>query len=89
MMNLSVDYGTGKAAQLSNIHAGGKTGSAETGWVKDGKIMQQGWFAGYFPSENPQYVCVVMAENGVSGSDSACPVFKTIGDEMFLSGFIS
>lgn len=89
MMNLSVDYGTGKAAQLSNIHAGGKTGSAETGWVKDGKIMQQGWFAGYFPSENPQYVCVVMAENGVSGSDSACPVFKTIGDEMFLSGFVS
>jgi len=49
--------------------------------------MQQGWFAGYFPAQNSQYVCVVMVENGISGSDSACPVFKKIGDEMVKSGF--
>ena len=87
MMNMAVAYGTGVKAQLDLCNAGGKTGSAETGWIKDGKTMQQGWFAGYFPAENPRYVCVVMAENGISGGESACPVFKKIGDDMISSGF--
>jgi len=87
MMNATVEYGTGMSAQLEESRAGGKTGSAETGWLKNGKMMQQGWFAGYFPAQNSQYVCVVMVENGISGSDSACPVFKKIGDEMVKSGF--
>ena len=82
LMNYAVSNGTGENAQIDFFGAGGKTGSAETGWVKDGKLMQQGWFAGYFPAENPQYVCVVIAENGESGSDSACPVFKIIAENM-------
>lgn len=77
MMNVAVSKGTGTNAQIY-CGAGGKTGSAETGWKRDGKLMQQGWFAGYFPSDNPRYVCVVMAEDGTSGSDSACPVFQDI-----------
>lgn len=89
MMNKSVSEGTGSNAKLEYCAAGGKTGSAETGWKKDGEIMQQGWFAGYFPSEDPKYVCVVMAENGISGSDSACPVFRSIGNEMCVSGFLN
>ena len=88
MMNTAVDQGTGGNAKLEHCGAGGKTGSAETGWEKDGVLMQQGWFAGYFPSENPQYVCVVIAENGTSGSDSACPVFQYIGNGMYDFGFI-
>ncbi len=87
MMNFAVSAGTGVGAQLDLCNAGGKTGSAETGWVKDGKTMQQGWFAGYFPAENPRYVCVVMAEDGLSGGESACPVFKKIGDDIISSGF--
>ena len=87
MMNLAVSDGTGAGAQLDLCNAGGKTGSAETGWLKDGKTMQQGWFAGYFPAENPRFVCVVMAEDGISGGESACPVFKKIGDEMISSKF--
>ncbi|MBR5518778.1 MAG: penicillin-binding protein 2 [Clostridia bacterium] len=89
MMNAAVEYGTGMSAQLDGCLAGGKTGSAETGWLKDGKMMQQGWFAGYFPTQNPRYVCVVMVENGISGSDSACPIFKKIGNDMVLSGYVN
>lgn len=82
MMRLAVSEGTGGEAQIETHGAGGKTGSAETGWKKDGELMQQGWFAGFYPAENPKYVCVVIAENGKSGSDSACPVFRDIGTEM-------
>jgi len=82
MMNTAVLEGTGHRAQVDIYGAGGKTGSAETGWEKNGKLMQQGWFAGYFPAENPKYVCVVIAEGGNSGGDSACPVFKMIADNM-------
>lgn len=79
MLRLGVSQGTGSSAQIEKYGAGGKTGTAETGWKKDGELMQQGWFAGFFPAENPRYVCVVIAENGKSGSSSACPVFKEIG----------
>ena len=44
--------------------------------------MTHGWFAGYFPAENPEYVCVVLAENGGYGSDSASPVFKEIAKKI-------
>ncbi len=81
-MRAVVEYGTGQAAQIEGYGAGGKTGSAETGWEKDGEIMQQGWFAGFFPADSPKYVLVVLAENGKSGSESACPVFKEIGENV-------
>lgn len=82
MMVLAVESGTGNTAQIGGFGAGGKTGSAETGWQKNGELMQQGWFAGFFPAGNPRYVCVVIAENGKSGSDSACPVFREIGERV-------
>ncbi len=88
MMNTAVSGGTGINAQVEYYGAGGKTGSAETGWKKDGKLMQQGWFAGYFPAKNPKYACVVIAENGNSGSDSACPVFRLIAESMCNWGFM-
>ena len=88
LMNFAVSQGTGKNAQIKYCGAGGKTGSAETGWEKEGKIMKQGWFAGYFPAQNPQYVCIVIAENGESGSESACPVFQNIGESIARSGYL-
>ena len=87
MMNLAVLDGTGKNAYVEFCGSGGKTGSAETGWKKEGVFMQQGWFAGYFPAVNPRYVCVIIAENGNSGSESACPVFRQIGNTMRDSGY--
>lgn len=82
MMNSGVLYGTGTEARLDKHTSGGKTGTAETGVVKDGEEVKQAWFAGYFPAEEPKYVCVVMVEDGISGGVSACPVFKQIGDNI-------
>ena len=82
MLAEAVDYGTGTGAQPENMQVAGKTGSAQTGWMQNGELMTHGWFAGYFPRENPRYVCVVLAENGGTGSDSACPVFREISRQM-------
>jgi len=80
MLRTAVKEGTGTNAQIEGWGAAGKTGSAQSGWEKDGELMTHGWFGGYFPEENPKYVCVVLAENGKSGAASAAPVFREIGE---------
>lgn len=57
---------------------GGKTGTAQSGIYKNGKEILRTWFAGYYPAENPQYVIVVLNENGKSGTADCVPVFKEI-----------
>jgi len=78
----AVNFGTGTNAKIDLWGAGGKTGSAETGWEKDGETMTHGWFAGFFPADRPKYVCVVLSENGKQGGTSAAPVFKEIGEKI-------
>lgn len=78
----TVSYGTGMSASLKNYDVSGKTSTAETGWEQDGKVMTHGWFAGFFPSEEPKYVCVVLVENGGYGSESASPIFKNIAEKI-------
>ncbi|OQB13907.1 MAG: Stage V sporulation protein D [Firmicutes bacterium ADurb.Bin193] len=80
MLIAAVDYGTGTAAKIEGWQTAGKTGSAQTGWLKNGEIMTHGWFGGFFPADDPQYVCVVLCENGKSGATSAAPVFREIGE---------
>ena len=72
--------GTGTPAQLEVCGSGGKTGSAQTGWYVNGENYQHGWFTGFFPADNPQYALCVFVENGKSGSETAAPIFKEIGD---------
>ena len=78
----TVDSGTGTPARPSIGGAGGKTSTAQSGWLKDGKIINQAWFAGFYPANNPKYVIVVIAEDGKSGGASAGPVFKDIADNL-------
>ena len=82
MLDSTVEYGTGTRAKIDDWGAGGKTGSAETGWATKDGTMTHAWFAGYFPKDNPRYVCVVMLENGRTGAGAAAPVFKEIGTEI-------
>lgn len=73
----------GQNAKPINITAGGKTGTAQTGqYNKEGEEILQGWFAGFFPAENPQYVMVVLSEDSRSGNQDASPVFKEIADRL-------
>lgn len=78
-----VTEGSGKMAKPDFWSAGGKTSSAESGWSQNGQLLIHGWFAGFFPAEEPRYICVVLAEDGRRGGTSAAPVFKEIGDEIY------
>ncbi len=81
-MRLAVTEGTGKALASSPARIAGKTGTAETGWIQNGKMLEHGWFCGYFPYDNPKYAMAVIAEGGGSGALSAAPVFKDIAEEI-------
>ncbi len=75
--------GTGKGAQPDSFEAGGKTASAETGWITEhGEQVVHGIFAGLFPADSPKYSLVVLVENGRSGSASAAPIFKEIAENI-------
>lgn len=82
LMEYAVTTGTGASACPIEGGAGGKTGTAETGWYVNDQEVVQSWFAGYYPAPNPKYVIVVLAEdtNGTGGKSS--PVFKEICEKI-------
>lgn len=90
-----VSKGLGKKAGSKNFSVSGKTGTAQI-WGKGGFTM--GYlvsFAGYFPSEAPQYSCIVCIEKqGIpaSGGGQCGPVFHDIAErvmqESMLQNFI-
>lgn len=88
MMLLTVQSGTGKWADIGG-HGGsaGKTGSAETGWVKDSRNILHAWFSGYFPIDCPRYALCVFIEDGKSGSSSAAPIFAEISAKIIDAGY--
>lgn len=80
LMVNAVENGTGAAAKPKAGGAGGKTATAQTGSFIDGARVNNAWFVGFWPAENPRYAIVVLCENGSSGSRSAAPVFRAICD---------
>lgn len=76
-----VESGSGRIAAPSQGGAGGKTATAETGWMKEsGEEVLHVWFAGFYPAETPKYAIVVMNEDGNSGAIDCGPIFKQIAD---------
>ncbi|MFA5867480.1 MAG: penicillin-binding protein 2 [Actinomycetota bacterium] len=77
-----VTDGTGKSAfggwPLDSIPIAGKTGSAEM----YGK-QASAWFVAYAPADKPQYVVVVMIEEGGHGVSAAAPVARKILESLF------
>lgn len=65
-------------------NAGGKTSTAQTGVFIDDKEILQTWFSGFFPAENPRYVCTILVENGETGNISSGPIFSEIADEVII-----
>lgn len=76
-MALVMDQGTGKrvGTPLAQLTAG-KTGTAQAS-IRGEEVLH-GWFTGYYPRENPQFVITVFIQEGTSGSQSALPIFKEI-----------
>lgn len=82
-MGASVDHGTSKKGAPKLGKAGAKTGTAQTGVIVDGREVEQLWFAGLYPLNNPKYSIVVLAEDGEGGGGSAAPVFQEICDALY------
>lgn len=73
-----VTEGSGKQSYIEGYKVGGKTGTAQK--FEDGKLSQGKYvmsFMGFFPSDNPQYLCLVTVDEpvgGTYGSTVAAPV---------------
>ena len=81
-----VERGTAVDYKPDHYMFSGKTGTARTDYYDPNSPRKSymASFAGYFPSENPKYSCIVMVydptKNGFYGSTSALPVFRKIAD---------
>jgi len=87
-----VQNGTGKNANSKYFNVAGKTGTAQlsqgAGGYKSGKQTHMVSFCGYFPSDNPQYSCIVSirTDGGTAGGATwAAPVFHEISEKVMAS----
>ncbi|MGZ5272821.1 MAG: penicillin-binding transpeptidase domain-containing protein [Kaistella sp.] len=85
----AVEKGTAKSIFTPNLKMAGKTGTARFEYWKAGPAKYQASFAGFYPSDNPKYTCIVMVNQpdnskGYYGSTVAAPVFKEIAGKTFL-----
>lgn len=81
-MRYVVTDGTGANAETYKHKSAGKTATAQTGQYNFGIEKLNTWFAGVYPYDNPKYAIVIMTENGISGSNDCCPVFRTIVENL-------
>lgn len=81
MMGNVVREGTGTAAALSGIETGGKTGTAE---INPDTDLNQPWFIGFAPLDDPQYAIAVTIERsqGGQGGTVAAPVAQRVLQEL-------
>ncbi|MBQ2123277.1 MAG: transpeptidase family protein [Bacteroidaceae bacterium] len=79
-----VHTGLGRKAGSSLFDVSGKTGTAQI-WTRAGKSQEYLIsFAGYFPSQQPQYACIVcIRKSGVASGGGMCgPVFKRVAESI-------
>jgi peptidoglycan glycosyltransferase len=82
MMQSVVQEGTGTAAAVSGIDVAGKTGTAEvTGGVN------QAWFIGFAPADDPKIAIAVTVERTTGfGGPTAGPIFKSVAETILREG---
>jgi peptidoglycan glycosyltransferase len=67
MMTNVVEEGTGQAARLEGVQVAGKTGTASTGGFSNGQPLDDAWFIGFAPVEDPKIAVAVTLENIPNG----------------------
>ncbi len=83
MFEQCVSDGTGYRAFSDIVTVAGKTATAQSGQIKNGKEVIHQWFAGYFPAEEPRYaVCVLCDGNGDKNANPAA-IFKKIAETVY------
>ncbi len=81
-----VENGTGVNAQIDNLKVGGKTGTAQR--LENGKYSKSQYnssFVGFFPSDNPKVICLILINApkiGRYGGSVAAPIFKNVAERM-------
>ena len=88
ILNKVVNEGTGMKARIEGVNVSGKTGTSQKpDFQKGGYTDDDYWasFVGYFPSEDPQCLIMIMLDepkNGYHGGSVAAPVFKKTADRI-------
>jgi peptidoglycan glycosyltransferase len=78
MMANVVEEGTGTAAALQGISVAGKTGTAEVG-----TSINQAWFIGFAPVDNPRVAVAVTVERTTGqGGTVAAPIAKSVMESL-------
>jgi peptidoglycan glycosyltransferase len=76
MMTDVVNEGTGGAASLGAIQVAGKTGTAE---IDPSRNINQPWFIGFAPAEDPKIAIAVTVERSSGeGGTVAAPIAKQV-----------
>lgn len=70
MMKLCVEEGLGKEANPTGGNAAGKTATAQSGVIKDGKEVLNCWFCGVYPADNPEYTICVLSCSSRNGNNA-------------------
>ena len=87
LMKKVVKQGTATNIYNENYELAGKTGTCQTEyWTSNTQYIAS--FAGYFPSDNPEYSCIVIIHKpnkkiGYYGNVVAAPVFKQIAHKIY------
>lgn len=77
-----VENGTAKLGFTEKARGCGKTATAQSGWIKDGREILHTWFCGYFTYNEKTYTVVILKEDGTSGANDCAPIFKTVTEEI-------
>lgn len=80
MMIGVVENGSGRGARPDRGGAGGKTATAQTGIFQGDEEVLHGWFAGFYPAQDPRYAIVVLAEGGGEGGETPARTFAAVCD---------
>lgn len=75
LMEMVTRQGVGQKAWVSGKGSAGKTGSAQ---LAESSGAVNAWFSGFGPLEEPRYTVTVLVRKGVSGGETAAPVFRKI-----------
>lgn len=73
-----VQSGTAAASAIQGVQLAGKTGTAQSGRIENGKELDHAWFVGFAPAEKPSIVVAVMIEFGGHGTRAAAIASKII-----------
>jgi penicillin-binding protein 4B len=77
------ENGTGRWFQDLPYEVAGKSGTTQTGVMRDGKELHNKWFAGYFPYKNPRYVLVAVNLGVPANEGGVNPLFADMVKAIF------